>query len=245
MKTVAPAVRSKTPLVRLNGLSLRINDRWLFRNLDLEVPPGTFVAVVGPSGAGKTSFLNCLAGILSPTAGEISYVRSGRGEIGASAFRKEIGIIFQQLCLAENNTVLTNVLCGRLNRYSSWRTLFGFPATEKDEAFAIIHNLGISEYVHRWVAKMSGGEKQRVSIARALFQNPRIYLADEPVSQLDAYLTGRVLGLLKMEAKNRNRIVFCVLHDPRLVQRFADVVLAFNRDRPEDWNLRYLPGKRT
>ena len=232
----------QTPAVRLHGLSLRLNGRWLFRNLDLEVAPGTFVAVVGPSGAGKTSFLNCLAGLLSPTDGTVSYIRSRRDASGASVFRREIGIIFQQLCLAENNSVLTNVLCGRLNRFSSWRTLFGFPAREKDEAFAIIHNLGISECVHRWVAEISGGEKQRVSIARALFQDPQIYLADEPVSQLDAYLTGRVLGLLKLEAKNRNRIVFCVLHDPKLVQRFADMVLAFNKDHPEHWNLRRIPG---
>ena len=108
----------------------------------------------------------------------------------------------------------------------------------REEAYSILFDLGISEYVHRWVAEISGGEKQRVCTARAILQDPCIYFADEPVSQLDAYLTGRVLGLLKAETVEKAKTVFCVIHDASLIQRFADRVLSFNREHPDQWHLR-------
>ena len=229
-----------TPSIAVRHLGLRNGKRWLFRNLSLEVEPGSFIAVVGPSGVGKSSFLACLSGLRKPTEGHLCYSTKEQNNLPPQSIRRHLGIIFQNFNLTENAKVLTNVLCGRLNRLGCLRTFFGFPKAFKEEAYSILYNLGIAEHYHRWTAEISGGEKQRVAIARTLFQQPYIYLADEPVSQLDTYLTGRVLGILKLQSSLEGKTVFCVLHQPELVRRFADYALSFNPDHPQKWNLRKL-----
>ena len=229
---------SSTPRVVVEKVGLWQDNRWLFRDLDLDIEPGSFVAVVGPSGVGKTSFLSCLSGHTKPTEGKLYYSTEKHKRITPRSLRRYLGIIFQNFNLTDNANVLTNVLCGRLSRLSCLRTFWGFPKPFKEEAYSILHDLGIAQHFDRWTADISGGEKQRVAIARALFQEPHVFLADEPISQLDTYLTGRVLGILKLQSTLQGRTVFCVLHQPELVQRFADYALSFNRERPEKWNLR-------
>ncbi len=230
------------PHLRIRNLGIERGGRWLVRGLNIDVGRGEFVAVVGPSGAGKSSLLACMAGMLDPTAGEVSY-RCAQGCCHKPLdFRRRTGIIFQNFMLTPNNTVLANVLCGRVGRYSFLRTLFGYPFSDKQEAFAILDNLGLGPYLYRWAVETSGGEQQRTAIARALFQQPELFLADEPVSNLDAYLAGRVLGILRQEASLRRRTVFCVLHNPDLVDRFADKALSLDPVNPEGWRLRDLRG---
>lgn len=218
--------------VTVKGLGLKRGDRWLFRGLDLAVPRGSFVAVVGPSGVGKSSFLHCLAGLVRPTEGDIDYCCLRNGLHTPANFQDKTGVVFQNNLLVPNGTVLNNVLCGRLGRYPWWRTLWGFPKEDRAEAYRILCDLGLAAYPHRWSCETSGGEQQRTAIARALFQEPELYLADEPVSNLDAYLTGRILGILRQEASQRRRTVFCVLHNAELVERFADMALSFDPADP-------------
>lgn len=228
--------------VRVSELGVRRADRWLFRGLNLTVPRGAFVAIVGPSGAGKSTLLACLAGALAPDEGEIRLCSRDGVLAPPQQCRPRIGCVFQRFLLVENSTVLANVLCGRLGRLPWWRTLFRAPRAEREAAFAIAADLGLAPHTHRWVAELSGGEQQRTAIARALFQEPEIYLADEPVSNLDTYLTGRVLGRLRQEASQHGRTVFCVLHDPELVDRFADLVVSIDPTDPYGWRVR--PARR-
>lgn len=224
----------------VRNLGLRRSGRWLFRGMSWEIPRGAFIAVVGPSGVGKTSLLECLAGMLTPDEGEIAYCCAGDCLHRPSEFQERIGIVFQHLRLIPNSTLLDNVLCGRLGRYPWWRTLGPFPKRDREEATAILRDLALGPLIHRWVAETSGGEQQRTAVARALFQQPEIFLADEPVSNLDSYLTGRVLGILRQQAHEGGRTVFCVLHNPDLVSRFADYVLSLDPLHPEAWKVRQV-----
>jgi phosphonate transport system ATP-binding protein len=224
--------------VTLRGLGLERRGRWLFRGMDVEMPRGKFIAIVGPSGAGKTSLLGCLAGTLAPSEGEVVF-RCGHGcHHSPPAFRKRLGIVFQNFLLIGNGTLLHNVLCGRLGRYPWWRTLTGFPRTDRAEAFEILSHLGLASHVHRRAFEVSGGEQQRAALARALFQEPEMLLADEPVSNLDSDLTCRVLEILRAQTRHESRTVACVLHDQELVERFADLIITLNPDQPQAWTIR-------
>lgn len=229
------AAASPSAHLTLDELGVSRNGRWLFRNLSLQIPRGRFVAVLGPSGVGKSSLLACLAGLLTADEGDITYRCQQACLHKPAGFQKRIGIVFQNLMLIENSSLLKNVLCGRLGRYHWWQTLLRFPKHEAEEAFHHLYDLGLAKNAHRWVAEVSGGEKQRTAIARALFQQPEVILADEPVSNLDSYLTGRVLGILRTYAHQHQRTVLCVLHNPDLVERFADFSLSLNPNNPEGW----------
>jgi len=224
--------------VVLRGLGLRRGDRWLFRGLDLAIPRGRFVAVVGPSGVGKSSFLDCLAGLVKPTEGVVEYRCLDAGLHCPADYQAHTGVVFQHNLLVPNATLLANTLCGRLGRLPWWRTVLGFSPADRAAAYHILCDLGLAPLTHRWVCQTSGGEQQRTAVARALFQEPELYLADEPVSNLDTYLTGRVLGLLRQETREHRRTVFCVLHNADLVERFADLALSFDPADPANCKLR-------
>ncbi len=229
---------AQTAHLTLSSIGLRRGDRWLFRNLSWSIPRGRVIAVVGSSGAGKSSLLACLAGLLTPTEGSLSYRCSRNQPHQPQDYQPRIGIVFQHFALSLNSTLLRNVMCGRLARYPWWRTLTGFPRHDREEAWRMLHDLGLGSYAHRCAGQVSGGEQQRTALLRALFQEPEIILADEPVSQLDTYLAGRVLGLLRQQAQERQCTVICVLHDPSLVERFADYALSLNPQDPTGWKIR-------
>ena len=233
--TSAPAALAH---VRVQGLGLAHGDRWLFRDLDLTLPRGRFLAVVGPSGVGKSTFLSCLAGLTAPTTGSITFSCPAARLYTPADYRRRAGVVFQNFLLVPTATVLSNTLCGRLGRYQWWQTLFGFPGRERGAALALLDDLGLAAHAHRWSGETSGGEQQRTALARALWQEPELILADEPVSQLDGYLTGRVLGRLRLEADRRSCTIICVLHQADLVERFADLVLSFDPQRPGGWKVR-------
>ncbi len=239
--TEQPEARLASPhsaTLEIKNLGLFQNHRWLFRGVNMTIPAGSFVAVTGPSGVGKTSFLGCLAGTRTPTEGEISYVMESTGErLHPDHFRERLGIVWQNFLLTQNASALTNVLCGRLKDYSCWQTLFGFPKKLQVEACEILCSLGLENHCHRRACQVSGGEQQRIAIARALFQQPSIYLADEPVAHLDLELKERVLTRLKQESQAWGRTVFCVLHDHGRFERYADYALELNRQDPEGWSL--------
>lgn len=231
------------PHLEVEGLGLERNGRWLFRNLSWKIPRGSVVAIVGPSGTGKSSLLRCLAGMLRPQEGRVTFSCAAGCLHEPGDYQPRIGMVFQNYLLSANTSVLRNVLCGRLGRYRWWQTLLRFPRRDREEAWRLLASLGLDRSAHRPVAEISGGEQQRTAILRALFQDPEIVLADEPVSNLDAYLSGRVLGLLRQGAKESRRTVLCVLHDAALVDRFADFALSLNPADPEGWRIRAVaPG---
>ena len=219
-------------------LGLSRNGNWLFRNLDLRIPTGSLVAILGPSGVGKSSLLSCLSGSEKQTEGKIEFhLKNGKVRTTEN-ISPELGIIFQSLRLTEHVTVLENVLYGKIANYGIRQSIFGFPKEDMIHAYQILKDLGIDHLAHKWTSQTSGGEKQRTAIARTLFQSPKIILADEPVSNLDTYYSGRVMGLLRNLANKGSKIIMTALHDPQLISRLADFALSLNPEHPEGWNLR-------
>mgnify|MGYP005851695587 CR=1 FL=1 len=227
-------------VLRAQNLGFKRGERWIFRKLDLELRAGQFLALVGPSGVGKSTLLSCLCGFRQPSEGSVSIHLPGESNTAPEALRRHLGIVFQDLQLTANADLLTNVLCGRLARFSWLRTLFGFPPDQRSEAYELLHELGVARDPHKWVSQMSGGEQQRVAIARALFQNPRLYFADEPVSSLDSYYAGRVLGLFRQETEQPKKAAVCVLHNAEHIQRFADLALSLNPNDPAAYKIRQV-----
>ncbi len=221
------------PQLTIQGLDVEREGRCLMGGLNLTLARGQFLVIAGPSGAGKTSLLSCLAGILPVTRGRISFASGGGPEVN----RHRLGLIFQHLLLTPNATAETNALCGLLGQRPWWSTLLGFRATDKSRARDLLERLEISASVHSPIRRLSGGERQRVAIARALMASPDVLLADEPVSHLDPRLARHVLGLLREDARATGRAVLCVLHDEGLTENFADAVLTLRQDAPHAWSL--------
>lgn len=228
---------SKTTHLKTKDLCIHRDTRCLVSDLNLEIPRGSFVAIVGPSGVGKTSLLSCLAGLISPARGKIAYFSQGDTTMSPREFQDQIGLIFQNFRLSPNSPLLTNVLCGSLGAYPWWQTLLGFPEVEKNRAMNLLNQFGLQDYCYKPASCLSGGEQQRAAIARAFMQDPEIIFADEPISQLDESLSIDILNLLKQQTLDRGVTVLCVLHDYHLVERFADYVLTLDKSDPCKWRM--------
>jgi phosphonate transport system ATP-binding protein len=169
--------------------------------IDLTVGAGEFVAILGRSGSGKTTFLRALNRLVEPTAGTIRV--AGRAVTGAGpaelrAARRQIGMVFQQFNLVRRVSVLENVLAGRLGYVPPWPSLLGrFPRADRELALGCLAQVGLAHLAGRRADTLSGGEQQRVAIARALAQAPSVILADEPTASLDPALTADIMGILK------------------------------------------------
>ena len=217
--------------VEVNDLSLERGGKVLFEKMSWSIPAGSFLAVTGVSGSGKTSLLACLRGTLKPSTGQVNLSDDDPFLTGT---------VFQHLGLTGELSVLTNVLCGSLGRQPWWKTLFAFNREQKQRAYEIISSLGLAGLTHKPVRSISGGEQQRTAIARVLLQDPQIILADEPTSNLDAALADTVMTRLRALAIERNRTVISVLHDRSLVERFADNELSIGPDYVNGWVLRTI-----
>lgn len=203
-------------------------------HVSLSIANGEAVALLGPSGAGKTTLLTLLDGRLRGWRGRVSVFGAPLDPDRAppSKRRLETGFIFQEFALVERSSVLRNVLNGRLGHMQLMRALFGKPAMQDLEiSRAALADCGIDDLAERRVDTLSGGQRQRVAIARCLAQEPRLILADEPVSNLDPARAAEILTLLTGAARARGATVIFSSHQPELARRFADRVIGIRNGR--------------
>lgn len=213
-------------VIELTNVSLRLSGRDLVKGLNFRVCRGEFIAVAGPSGSGKTTLLHMMAGFMGPQTGTLQ-----RKPLP----RNGIGFVYQHLRLALPLTALTAVCTGRLHRFGAFQTLMGFPLATRQGAYEELLQLGLKESVHQPVGRLSGGERQRVAVARSFFQQPELYLMDEPVANLDRANAQLVLARLRREVVEYGRTVVVVLHDETQIGLFADRVLRWDRSSPSLW----------
>lgn len=205
------------------------NGTQALNDVSFEVADGEFMVVVGLSGSGKSTLLRCINRLIEPTSGEIFWndieVTALKGT-KLREYRRTIGMIFQQFNLVRRSKVLTNVLSGRLGYANPWLSLLGvWPEEEHQRAIRALNRVGISEKANERADALSGGQQQRVGIARALMQEPRMVLADEPVASLDPVLAHSILQYLEQLNKVDKMTVICSLHYLDLVHRYGTRVI--------------------
>jgi phosphonate transport system ATP-binding protein len=199
------------------------------------VRPGEFLIIIGLSGSGKSTLLRCINRLHDPTEGKILWdgvdVTADQGE-DLRRIRRQIGMVFQQFNLVKRSTVLTNVLAGRLGYVKPAPSLLHvFPAADRDMAWKALDRVGLRDQARKQARELSGGQQQRVGIARALMQQPRMILADEPVASLDPVLAHSILGYLERLNREDHITVLCSLHYLDLVQKYASQVIGLRAGR--------------
>ena len=222
---------SREVQLSVRGLSKAFHGRPAIEDIDFTASRHEFVAVLGPSGAGKTTLFRCITGLLAADQGT---VRIGMSEVTSVMTRRlrEVGVIFQQFNLVNRLTALENVLAGRLGYVSAWRGwLRRFDRSDRLLALECLDRVGLMDLAMRRADTLSGGQQQRVAIARALAQCPTLIVADEPVASLDPSTSTGVLDLLRGIARSEGVAVVCSLHQVHLARAYADRIVGLSSGR--------------
>jgi phosphonate transport system ATP-binding protein len=221
--------------IRVERLTKRYGDSvTALADVSFSIEPGEFVAVLGPSGAGKTTLFRCLTGLTRPDGGSV--IVRGRDICAIRgrqlrAARQDVALIFQQFNLVRRLTALHNVLAGRLARLPTWRVVLRrFARPDRQRALACLDAVGLLDRAYARADELSGGQQQRVAIARALAQEATVVLADEPVASLDPESAAVVLDTLRVVARTGVAVV-ASLHQVHLAATYADRIIALRAGR--------------
>ena len=207
----------------------------MLRGIDLEFAPRGITAIIGPSGTGKSTLIRCINRLVEPTAGEVLFegkdlVKLNRSELRSA--RRRIGMVFQEYNLVERLTVMENLLCGRLGYVSPFKAwLRRYPPRDIDRAFELLETVGLTAHAQARADSLSGGQRQRVGIARAMMQEPRLLLADEPTSSLDPKTSVEIMALMETLSEKHGFPVIINIHNVELAKRFADRVIGMTGGR--------------
>jgi phosphonate transport system ATP-binding protein len=201
----------------------------VLQDIDLEIAARGITAIIGPSGTGKSTLIRCINRLVEPTAGEILFDGADLARLAGARLRRarrHIGMVFQEYNLVERLTVMENLLCGRLGYVGAWKAWRRkFPRGDIERAFRLLETVGLESFAHRRADALSGGQRQRVGIARAVMQEPKLLLADEPTSSLDPKTSVEIMQLLAEIARSRSIPVLINMHDVGLAARFADRIV--------------------
>lgn len=227
---------ASTCAIRLQHVGVSLQGNAILVDIDLELGQGERVAIIGSNGAGKSTLLKLLAGTVVASKGEIQVLgRDLHHPLSGLARRRlhaQTGQIFQGVHLVARLTVLENVLLGCLARNRSLRTLARlFPAVEIDRAEMLLATVGLAGRGAVRADRLSGGERQKVAIARMLLQGPQLILADEPTSALDPAAALAIVETLSASARDRGATVVTVVHEPELLPAVADRVIGLHGGR--------------
>lgn len=202
---------SPASIVEVDGVSLTLGGETILRDVHLEVAAGDFLALIGPNGGGKSTLVRLILGLLRPTSGSIF---CNEKSIGYVPQNTDINTTFPI-------TVLDVVLMGHR------RSVFGYDDSAKESAYAALREVGLASYARSRIGALSGGQRQRVMIARALQNDPRLLILDEPTSNIDPEGQFEIYELLKK--LNADKTVIVISHDISIVVQYAAKVAYVNR----------------
>ena len=216
----------------------------VLRGINLQIEQGEFVCIIGLSGAGISSLLRCVNRLIEASSGAILVPRalSGVSADGAQVdvlrlnaedlrlLRRKVGMVFQQFNIVKRLSVIENVLSGGLGYQPGLRSVLRiFSREEKRQALTNLDRVGLLDHAYKRADQLSGGEQQRVAIARTLMQQPAIILADEPVASLDPRLSRVVLDILKRVCQEDGITALVSLHALELTREYADHIIGLKQ----------------
>jgi len=223
----AAEVTTPVPMFELTKVTKRYPGTVALEDLSLRIEPGEIVALVGPSGAGKTSLLNLLAAVILPDQGEVRIAGQASQRLRAGRdLSRLVGIMHQQFDLVAPLPVVHNVLAGRLGEWGLLYSIFSllFPR-DVDRVREALARVGIADKLYERTSNLSGGEQQRVALARLLVQQPRAILADEPVASLDPARAADLIAMLTDIARGGGHTLVASLHTVKLaLDHFTRIV---------------------
>ena len=224
------------PLVSLTGVSKRFpNGTLALDNVSLEVPKGQLLSLIGLSGSGKSTLMRHLNGLHKPTSGSVKVLGtevSSASNRELRAVRRNVGFVFQQFGLVGRTTCLENVLSGALGRLGGPRYgVWSYPKQLRREAFDHLDRVGLAPQAYQRADTLSGGQMQRVAIARTIMQQPEILLADEPVASLDPESSAQVLELMLQVATEAKMTIIVTLHQVELAMGWAHRIVGLRDGR--------------
>lgn len=230
-----------TPAIRIQALSKTFaSGRRALCGVDLVVAPGEMVALIGASGSGKSTLLRHIAGLMAADPVENGVIEvngktvQARGKVAADirVARAQIGFVFQQFNLVDRLPVITNVMAGMLHRIPMWRSLAKwFTREELAQGLEALRRVGIAECFAQRASTLSGGQQQRAAIARALVQQAKVVLADEPIASLDPESSRKVMEILARINREDNVTVLVSLHQVNVALRYCPRTLALHQGK--------------
>lgn len=221
--------------IDLHGVQAGYDQIAVLHEIGLQIPVGARVAVIGPSGGGKSTLLHVLAGSLVPSRGRLRILDTDPATLSTAArrrFRRRIAVVPQHLDLIDDLRVLHNVNAGQLGAWPWWRSLWSLLVPQnRAQAIDLLRRVGIPDLVDRRTGNCSGGERQRVAIARALAQEPQLLLTDEPTAHVDPHRSEQILDLLAGLSSEAGLTWICNLHDIGFARSHFDLVVGLRAGR--------------
>ncbi|HGY4722757.1 TPA: ABC transporter ATP-binding protein [Citrobacter amalonaticus] len=223
---VPPPVAIRDAIIQAKSLHWQVKGKVIVNDVSLSVAPGEFVGIIGPNGSGKTSLISLLAGLLKPTAGHILLQQKALHRYSRRQLAQQVALVEQQAETSERLTAIQAVSLGR----TPWLSLLN-PWSDNDDDIVqtMLEKVDLQHLRHRCWHTFSGGEKQRLHIARALAQQPQLLLMDEPTNHLDIQ---HQIGLLSL-VKREKLTVVAALHDLNHAAMFCDRIIVMNAGRLE------------
>ncbi|WP_343210317.1 phosphonate ABC transporter ATP-binding protein [Anaerolentibacter hominis] len=222
------------PILKFEGVSKNYpNGVHALKKVTLEVTEGEFISIIGPSGSGKSTLLRAVNRLIPISSGTIwldGQTVSGQHGKKLREQRRKVGMIFQNYNLVYSLSVLQNVLHGRLGYMNGLKGVFGLYSEEdKQEALDLLKELGLEQFSYNRASDLSGGQKQRVGIARAIMQNPKMLLCDEPIASLDPSSAKTIMELLHAMTQKRNIACIVNLHQLDVALKYSTRIIGLSK----------------
>lgn len=224
-------LNTKEPVVNLKNINFSYNQKPVLQDINLSIYPGEFIGIIGPNGSGKTTLLKCISGILNPRRGNIFLFNQNLKEISRKNMAKIISVVPQESYITYNYKVKEIVFMGRIPYINQWQ---GETSDDYRVSSSAMEKTDSLCHADKGIHQISGGEMQRVYIARALAQSPKILLLDEFASHLDLNYKYEMIKILKDTLLDGVKCIVSVFHDLNLASYCSDRLILLNKGKIEE-----------